>query len=268
MEKRLTEQLLEGVTDTDIAEALGYREEAGPTEEVPLGPVPERPLPEWSDVVSPAAYEFIRTWETGGKAYYEGVIKGRPIWPGYSSGITIGCGYDLGYHERAEFTADWSSRIPAEAMRRLDGAIGFRTVDPGRDAKVAQAKDLVRSLSDIQISWDVAVAQFDDSKMPALVGQLERALPNLDRLHPHSYGALLSLVFNRGASFRSSSPRFAEMVEIRKLMEQGTPSAFALIPAQLRAMERIWGVGSSLAKRRRGEAQLFEQGLQETGPAS
>lgn len=268
MENRLTEQLLEGVTSADIEESLGYREEPDPEESRALGFAPERLMPEWSDVVSPPAYEFIRTWETGGKAYYEGVIKGRPIWPGFSSGITIGCGYDLGYHERSEFAADWGGRISPEAMRRLEEVIGFRTVDPGRDAKVAQAKELVRARADIQVPWDVAVAQFDDSKMPALVGQLERALPNLDRLHPHSYGALLSLVFNRGASFRSPSPRFAEMVEIRKLMEEGTPAAFAQIPAQLRAMERIWGATSSLAKRRHGEAELFERGLREMQPVS
>lgn len=259
----LYENLIEGVTDAEIAETLGYREEPAAFEETTAGLAPERPIPDWPDVVSVAAYEFILKWETGGKAYFEGVIKGKPVWPGYSSGITIGCGYDLGYHQQPEVAADWSSRLPAAAMQRLNGVTGFRTVDPGRSEKVARAKELVKLLSDIVISWQIAVSQFDESKMPALVTTLERALPNLDRLHPHCYGALLSLVFNRGTPFRNASPRFAEMVEIGKLMEQGVLAAFAKIPAQLRSMERIWGADSGLAKRRHGEAQLFELGLRE-----
>ena len=260
------EKLMQGVTGEDIVATLGYREEeAGePTPALLL----ERPAPPWRDVVSVAAYEFILQWETGGKAYFEGVIKGRPVWPGYSSGITIGCGYDLGYHAQDEFAADWSERLPAAAMDLLSGVIGFRTVDPGREEKVARARELVDSLADIVIAWDTAVSQFDESKMPALVAAIERALPNLDRLHPHCYGALLSLVFNRGAPFRNPSPRFTEMVAIARLMEQGDAAAFAEIPAQLRSMERIWGSNSGLAKRRRGEAQLFELGLREMGLVS
>ena len=53
-------------TDAEIEEALAYREPE------PIGVVPEallaaRPVPDWRDVVSPAAYEFIVTWETGGR---------------------------------------------------------------------------------------------------------------------------------------------------------------------------------------------------------
>jgi hypothetical protein len=257
-------QLLEDVIEADVVEALGYREDPSAYEEAEPALRLERPLPEWRDVVSDAAYEFILKWETGGKLYFEQVIKGRPVWPGFSSGITIGCGYDLGYHTQPEFAAGWSGRVPAATMRRLNGVIGFRTTDPGRAAKVARAKELARLLSDIVIPWETAVSQFDASKMPALVAALERALPNLDLLHPHCYGALLSLVFNRGTPFRNPAPRYAEMVQVGKLMEQGSLSSFAKIPAQLRSMERIWGANSSLAKRRHGEAQLFELGLRET----
>jgi hypothetical protein len=48
-------------------------------------------------------------------------------------------------------------------------------------------------------------------------------------------------------------------------MTTGTREAFETIPAQLRSMKRIWGQSSSLAKRREGEAKLFEAGIEETG---
>ena len=124
----LYDTLLEGVTDTEVAGTLGYREEPGAYTEAAGGLALERPIPDWRDVVSAAAYEFILKWETGGKAYFEGVIKGKPVWPGYTSGVTIGCGYDLGYHKPEEFTADWSARLPAAAMQRLSRGDGSTTL--------------------------------------------------------------------------------------------------------------------------------------------
>ena len=245
-----------------MAEARAFREQPEISAALPAVATPLR-IADFRDVVSDAGYDFIVKWETGGEAYYMTVIKGRPIWPGFSSGITIGCGYDLGYHKAAEFEDDWSGRIPLAAIRRLSEMIGFKTVEPDRASKVEHAKQLVQLLSDIVVAWPVAVAQFDAKKMPKLVALMDRSLPNVDRLHPHCYGALLSLIFNRGTPFRDPAPRYAEMVDIRKRMEGGTVEAFAKIPALLRSMERIWGAGSSLAKRRHGEAELFERGLQE-----
>ena len=253
----------QGPSDDDLAEMLAYREEvAGPGADgsqeattLDIG---------WSDAISQRGRDFIVGWETGGRAYYERVIKSRPVWPEFSSGITIGCGYDLGYHTAAEFRADWSGRISAAAIERLSPTVGFRTVDPGRSAKVGRARALIRALADIRIPWDVAIAQFDESKMPRIVAQLYGALDNLDRLHPHGRAALLSLVFNRGSGgFGSSKDRFREMRAIRGLMASGSADDLAAIPDQLRAMTRIWGPESSLSKRRRQEAELFEAGLAE-----
>lgn len=246
----------------ELFEMLGYREEPaasgrGGPEATPLDIA-------WTDAISARARDFIVRWETGGRPFYEQVIKARPVWPDFASGITIGCGYDLGYHTAGDFRADWQDRIAGSAVERLAPAIGFRTDEPGRPAKVAQARALVRSLSDITIPWEVAIRQFDDGKMPTLVSQLYRALDNLDRLHPHGRGALLSLVFNRGSGgFTSSRDRFREMRAIARLMTAGGAADMAQIPALLRAMGRIWGEASSLSRRRREEADLFEAGLAE-----
>src|SRR5262249_48844367 len=138
-----------------------------------------------------------------------------------------------------------------------------RTVEPNRDAKVAQARSLVHSLSDIVVPWAVAIDQFDNVKYPALIRQLYQALNNLDRVHPHCRAALLSLTFNRGAAFSMSGPRFAEMRDIGGAIRSRTPDDFARIPELIRSMKRIWGPSSSLSQRREGEARLFEAGLGE-----
>lgn len=257
----LARDLLSGVTDEAVAAIRGYREDLVP---VPQGSPEATALPpDWQATISTAAYEFIVRWETGGRAYYEHVILGRPVWPGFSSGITIGCGYDLGYHALPAFRRDWESRIPRAASDRLARTIGFRTVEPDRPAKVATAKALIESFADIVVPWPVAIEQFDTGKLPALVADLYRSLDNLDLLHPHARGALLSLVFNRGPSFATPGPRHAEMRDIAAAMREGTPHAFARIPGLLRDMRRIWGLDSSLAQRRDGEATLFEAGLAE-----
>lgn len=257
--------LLGRVTDEMVAEASAYREQPGDVQDIRTTLEATQLPPNWRDAISKVAYDFIVRWETGGKAYYEQIIKGRPVWPGYASGITIGCGYDLGYHTPTDFQAQWGTRIAKADFERLARTIGFKTVEPNRAQKVTQAKALVVSLADIVVPWTVAIEQFDHAKMPDLIGQLYRALDHLDRLHPHCRGALLSLVFNRGPAFTQPGPRFAEMRAIRQAMSTGTKAAFAGIPNLLRSMKRIWGAQSSLAERREGEAKLFEAGLAEMG---
>lgn len=240
--------LLAAITDEMVAEALAAAAEDVDGQD------------DWRDLISQRGYEFIVRWETGGRAYYEKHIKGQPIWPGYSSGVTIGCGYDLGYHSLAEFRADWSGRIPVSQIDRLAAAIGLRSVEPDRAGRIRKINTLLASLADIVVPWQVAIDQFDAVKMPKLVTQLYAHLDQVRALHPHCRGALLSLVFNRGPAFAKAGDRFLEMRATGAAMNAG-PSRFAEIPGQLRSMKRIWGADSSLANRREGEAVLFERGL-------
>ena len=221
----LIDQLLEKVTDGMVEEALGYREDPSPA-----GARQQRPGVHSASRQSTRMHLedrhtiLIVRFETGGKAYYERVVKGRPVWPGFQSGITIGCGYDLGYHKLADFQA----RMGQPARQG-----GFRSGWPRRSAsgrrsrtarkRCIQAKALVQSLSDIVVPWDVAIEQFDKAKFPAYIQELYRALDNLDRLHPHCQGALLSLVFNRGAQFATAGERYAEMRAIGELMKKARP---------------------------------------------
>lgn len=259
-------RLLAGITDAMVEESAAYREDP-----VPLPPIESDGLEsaqapaDWRDAISAVGYALIVRWETGGRAYYDKVIKGRPIWPGYASGITIGCGFDLGYHERSAFLEEWGGRLGAADIERLAGVVGFRTVAPDRALKVGRANELVKRLSDIVVPWPTAIEQFEGAKLPRLLGQLYRALPDVGALHPHCRAALLSLLFNRGPAFSADGDRFTEMRAIGAAVRSGDRHELARVPSLLRAMKRIWGNESSLARRREDEAVLFESGLQERG---
>lgn len=254
-----------GLTHAMIAESAAYREDPLPAALATLDAAAAGvDVPgDWRGAISASGYAFIVGWETGGQAYYDKVIKGRPAWPGYASGITIGCGYDLGYHRRDEFAAEWRPLLGAAATERLMQVAGFRTVAPDRAGKVELARELVRNLRDIVVPWPTAIGHFDRVKLPALIGQLYGSLGHLDSLHPHCRAALLSLIFNRGASFKAAGDRFLEMRRIRAAIDAGGADDLKAVPRQLRAMKRIWGPDSSLSRRREGEAELFEAGLHE-----
>ncbi len=89
---------------------------------------------------------------------------------------------------------------------------------------------------------------------------VQNALANTDKLSGDSFGALVSLAFNRGASFHEPGVRYAEMRAVASLM---TTHQFAEIPAQIRAMARLWPSTKDLRDRRQHEAALFEEGLKQ-----
>ncbi|MUT27348.1 MULTISPECIES: hypothetical protein [Mesorhizobium] len=220
----------------------------------------EGPFPE----VSARALRLIVDYETGGRAYYERVLKKRPIWPKGQSGITIGFGYDLGYTTATEFARDWA-RLDDTVRQRLAPTVGLssRTVP---DADMAA---LAHDLRDIAIEWELAEAVFNAATMPKFVGKTVRVLPNARELHSHAFGALVSLTFNRGATYAvprrlgDTLDRYREMRGIRQAMGAGR---FRDVPPLMRMMKRVWrntAVQAGLARRREDEALLFEAGLAE-----
>lgn len=216
--------------------------------------------------VSERAFKLIVDYETGGRAFYENVIKSRPIWPKEASGITIGFGYDLGYVSLDEYQRDWAAVIatltpPQRAA--MEACVGFHS---GKDshatmqAKLATVKTLV-------FSWDASQVVFKAKTLPKFALLTDNALPNCTMLNGDCYGVLVSLTFNRGASYSKqqtatdTKDRYREMRAIKKLM---TEKNFAGIPAQLTSMIRIWvgtAVETGLRRRRNDEADLFVAGL-------
>lgn len=172
------------------------------------------------------------------------------IWPGGMSGITIGIGYDLGYVTVDQFESDWGELLATGPRARLAGCVGLRGI---------RARNRAAGLGDIRVSRARAEQVFAEKTLPAMVQRTERAFPGFERLPEDARGALVSLVYNRGASMVDDSPqdRRREMRAIRDAVARGDLLAIA---GQLRAMERLWEGRhlDGLIARREAEARLVE----------
>lgn len=196
--------------------------------------------------LSPAALQLILDVEVGGgQSYYERCLA-RPSWPGGQSGVTIGIGYDLGYTPEARFLADWPGGFNSSERRRLCAVIG-------RKGEIA--KEFISGLADIWIPWAAARAVFVDCTIPFWVEETIKAFPGAENLPADAFGALVSLVFNRGPSM--TGERRTEMRWIRTAVAQDDLPGIA---KSLRAMKRLWvGKGlDGLLARREAEAKLVE----------
>lgn len=170
-------------------------------------------------------------------------------WPGESSGITIGIGYDLGFASPDQFEEDWSPYLTSNEIDRLKTAIGVSG---------EAASQRASQFSDIKIKRDDAVEVFKNRTLPRYSQQTEDAFPGVDQLPADAQGALVSLVFNRGAGMEGDRRR--EMRAVRDAVARGDLQEIA---DQLRAMKRLWegkGMGG-LLKRRDAEADLVESAI-------
>ncbi|MDF1811142.1 MAG: peptidoglycan-binding protein [Verrucomicrobiales bacterium] len=207
--------------------------------------------------ISQQAYNLIVAFETGGKAYYEEVYKSAPCWPGLQSGITIGFGFDLGYYTDAAFETAWAGHLSPADFSRLKSCIGFTTTEPDRSSKVDKAKRWIRQFQDISIPWSMGESVYHEYTIPGQLRLVHKYVPGASSLPPHCFGALLSLVFNRGASFDRQGQRYREMRAIKRHISNGMPER---VPAEIRSMKRLWK-SRGLRARREEEAKLFEKGL-------
>lgn len=183
--------------------------------------------------------------EIGSPAYYRKRLK-SPCWPGGDSGVTIGVGYDLGYVDSQRFIDDWSGQLPEAALKRL---AKYCTI------KGIAAKQKLRYLSDIEITLAKASAVFRTTSVPSYAAKARRAFPGIESLAPIAQTALLSLVYNRGASMKGE--RRKEMRAIRKLIKSQNYQAMA---DQVRSMKHLWegrGLDGLLIRRER-EALALE----------
>jgi GH24 family phage-related lysozyme (muramidase) len=172
--------------------------------------------------------------------------------PGGDSGVTIGIGYDLGFVTAAELQTDWGTHLSADVITRLKTAIGL--TGPA-------AKNKARDFRDIHINRADALAVFRASTIPTTLRTTARAFPGVELLPADAQGALVSLIYNRGA--KMDGDRRREMRAIRDAVANNSlnlPAKLREIAAQLRSMKRLWiGKGlDGLIKRREDEARLVE----------
>jgi len=196
---------------------------------------------------SPETLNLLFEYEVGGgKTYYDKYLS-KFTWPGGASGPTIGIGVDCGYYTKDELAKIFYF-LDNNQIKLIQGASGKTG---------AAGKEYTKTLREagIVVSWDQAKEIFDKLTWPKFAKLAEKAFPGLDQLCDNAYGALVSLVFNRGTSMTGDS-----RLEMRNIRDLVPKKDYKGIAKELRKMKRIWeGKGlDGLITRREAEAKLVE----------
>jgi len=198
---------------------------------------------------SQAAVDLIVMEEVTSKNLYNLKYQ-HPEWPGGASGVTVGIGYDVGYSTPTVIQADWGDKLPVAMVAALEAVAGIHGTPASSHAH--ELRNVVT------VPWAAAMAVFLGRDMPKWEAIVAKALPNTDKLAPDSFGALVSLAYNRGPSFSNAGDRYREMRAIRDHLAH---VQFHEIPDDIRSMKRLWPNVVGLRNRRDHEAKLFEKGL-------
>lgn len=207
---------------------------------------PVLPPPEPRDAACRrAAAALTLRWEVSSPAFYRKRLE-RPIWPGGASGVTWGIGYDGGHQTRAVIVDDWHDHGQVDRLGQTAGIIG------------QQARAALPRFRDIPTGFDHASRVFEERSLVEYERRTERAFRNgFTELRPNACGALISLVYNRGAAMTGDSRR-----EMRNLRDNCIPKQdYACIASEIRSMKRLWRGTvneNGLSARREAEAILVE----------
>jgi lysozyme len=198
---------------------------------------------------SQAAVDLIVMEEVTSKNLYNLKYQ-HPEWPGGMSGVTIGIGYDVGFSTPTIIQADWGDKLPVAMVAALEAVAGIHGTPASSHAH--ELRNVVT------VPWAAAMAVFLGRDMPKWEATVLTHLPNSIQLAPDSFGALVSLAYNRGPSFSAVGDRYREMRAIRDHLAN---QQFEEIPDDFRSMRRLWPNVVGLRNRRDHEAALFEKGL-------
>lgn len=240
------------LTDEEVQQNRSHRERyeriEGTRGESALSPaLANFSLDELNRLVSQEAHDLVLYYEVSGQSGYENKYK-FPTWPGLESGVTIGIGYDIGHNNPVSFESSWKSLLPHDDFSALAQTVG-------RKGEIARTS--IPAVKSIAVAWEHANEVYRATTVPTFARLVLATFPNAKDLHPHSFGALFSLVYNRGASLNGERRR--HMKNIHDHMQQ---KRFGQVAREIRAMKVLWGANmSGLHKRRDSEAMLFEQGL-------
>jgi GH24 family phage-related lysozyme (muramidase) len=192
-------------------------------------------------------WDPVINFETGGMNYYNKVLR-KPTFPGGASGVTIGIGADLGYMTQNEFDTYFAKYFTAEERKALKGVIGYKGVT---------AKSALGRVKHIIFEWEDAKEAFIEWTLPKFWKLANRIWPGLHLLRESAQIALVSIVFNRGASLTGSTRR-----EMRNLVEAVKNKDYDHMAREVKSMKRLWenkGL-NGLLLRRDAEAAMILQG--------
>lgn len=217
-----------------------------------LGPLETEP--EYSLIVSREGLNQIIQFEISSESYYKKRLS-SPIWPKGDSGITIGIGYDLGYHPKTQIKRDWKGRISDTELEELVDVTGL---------KGEAANAVFSAVSHIRIPLEAAKEVFYTSTLPTYARLARKAYPGVEELPADAQAMLLSLVFNRGTKMSGNKRR--EMKAIQPFVVDKNLNGIA---EQIRSMKRIWNKSElpGLHTRRDKEAQMIANARTEYHPS-
>jgi GH24 family phage-related lysozyme (muramidase) len=205
--------------------------------------------------LSRKALDLIIYYEVGGKASYNKSYTKPivPAWQTTASGVTVGFGNDLGHMTKDQIRTAFEGVATEEEIKLMQSVSGMK-------GKNAYYNGLPKVKYKVSFTYDEAEKVFLKYTLPSFTKQTSNAFGLFKgRLHPHSNGALVSIVFNRGASMANTDSR-KEMRWIKHNIATGQDKK---IPGDIRSMKRLWSYTKlkGLHLRRDAEAKLFQEGL-------
>jgi hypothetical protein len=183
---------------------------------------------------------------------HEGLNQPGKVPPLDASGITIGFGYDLGQATGEQFTKDWRDVLPVGHFQRLRTVLGLRG---------ALAKGAALGVRDIVIRKEDALTVLSRTLLRYEAMTL-KAFPGLDTYPADVQGAVLSLVYNRGAGMGDPTNAFDGRQEMRDLRDAiARKAGLEELAAIFEGMAHLWqDTGADgLIARRFEEAALIRE---------
>lgn len=199
-------------------------------------------------MISKKAIDLIIQHEVGGRAVYEKRYQ-KPIWAGGDSGLTIGLGYDVGYVKEAQLFSDWQG-LNLNFLNALKRFCGVK----GQVVKTMMRGEVLNVI----IPYNIAYEVFVKKSIPKYYALTKKIYPQLDELNEDTRGALVSMVYNRGAKIDGESRK-----EMKAIVDLVAKKDYEGIAEQIEQSKRLWeGKGlDGLVIRREAEADLIRESL-------
>ena len=176
-------------------------------------------------IASKKSIDLLIFAEVSSKAYYEKFLI-HPTWPGGESGVTIGIGADLGQMSKDVIISDWHDQLSVEDLKTIISVAGL---------KGAAAASALAKTKKVIVTYDSACNVFYKRSLPKFAKMTLGIYPGLELLEPDAVGALISMIYNRGAALTGKNRE--EMNSIVHLVPQ---KDYAGIAAMVSHSKRIW----------------------------
>lgn len=202
-------------------------------------------------IASKKSINLLISAEVSSEAYYNKLLT-HPTWPKGESGVTIGIGYDLGQMSSEAITEDWKDYVSVEDLHTMLSVSGLK----GTKAQAALPKT-----KKVTVTFDSACQVFYKRSLPKFAKMTRGIYPGLELLEPDAVGALISMVYNRGAALNGPG-----RVEMKSIVHLVPVKDYAGIAAMVLHSKRLWVGKNGMAgiiTRRTTEANYIANAVHE-----